>query len=373
MTGHLCLEGKLNSYECTNLIKFIAVSMEKDIPWKCKHVHFLVVKSIIPGSGVAVTLSCDLSGFPWKNLLQKHDLDLETVRAIVSLKGMITPRDVVHYVKDDNFALLKISVDNSTPKLDDSGLIKLCEQAIKWKKFNFAKELMNYSLSVGDSSKLIELALKLNSLDFIEKMVSQDTTFDPALIVSKMRKMDIQTRTNLNSYIMSTPEGCVQLLLKAVEYFEFKIAEKCLKAEGKALKNMIDLGSMLNSHQGNSEERQQRIQFIEKLLKVGFDPNGHEGKPCPLDVVLELSKDYQYEKEMLLMLLLQHGATIERCTYQRGKGTTLIHEATKFAIDSGKTLLLGYFSSLSLCYKNMSVNATPKMMYMYTNLVMECV
>lgn len=345
MTDHLGLEERLNSHECTNLIKFIAGSTEKDLPLKCKHVHFLVVKSNVPGSGVAATLFCDLSGFPWKNLLQKEDLDMETVQAIVSLKGILTAQDFVQHARDNqNIAILHFAITNSTPKLDDSSLIKLCELAIKRKKFNFAKELMNYSTTENCVIKLIELSLKFNSLDFVEKMVSQSqdlTTIDPTLIVSKMGKMDIQTRNNLNSFIMSTPEGCTQLLLKAIEYSEFKVAENCLIAvKGEFLKIKIDLSTVFRYHQGNKEERQKRLQFIEKLLELGVDPNGDIGKTCPLDVVMELSKDYQHEKEELIMLLLKYGAAIERCTYQREKGTTLVHEATKFAIDSGKTLLI---------------------------------
>lgn len=265
-------------------------------------------KECIARSGVAISLLCDLSGFPWKNLLQKKDLNLETVEAIISLKGTITPRD---------------------------------------------------------SIKLIDLALKLNNFDFVEKMVLQNTSIDRAIIVSKMRKKDIQTRSKLNSFIMSTPEGCAQLLLKAVEYFEFKVAEECLKAGSKSLKTRVDIISVLKSHQGSKEERQQRIEFIEKLLELGyFDPNEQIGEACPLDVVLALSKEYQSEKEKLVMLLLQHGASIKHCTYQRSKGTTLVHEATRFAIDSGKLLYQHYSKgpmdslfllSHSPCYSSLSV------------------
>ena len=337
MTSLLRVEEAIPSVDdCTQLIKFIAGTLQDDCPWKCKHIHFLVAKSELPGSGLAATLHCDLSGITWINLLLKHDLNLETVQAIASLKGIVTPQDVVRYVRDNgNVTILQYTLENS--KLDDSSLIKLCEQAIKLKKINFSKELMNYSLSIGDPSKLFEVALKLNSIDFVEKLVtSQDTNIDPTVIVSKMSKTDIQSRKKLTSFIMSTPEGCVQLLLKAIEYSEFEVAEDCLHADSDSIKCNLDLGSILKSHQGSKDEKQLRIAFIEKLLKSGMDPNGQTGKMCPLDVVLSLSKEYQCEKEKLVMLLLQNGASIEQCTYQREKGTTLVHEATKFAIDSSK-------------------------------------
>lgn len=335
MTSQLCWENSLNDRECASLIKFIANSQNS----MCKHINFLVERSDLPGSGVAATLSCDLSNFPWISLLQKKDLNLETVQAIVALKGKITSQevqDIVYCVQSVNIPLLQYFVENASPKLKDFELINLCGQAVELKKLDIAKELIKYALPITteDPNKFIEEASKNNIVDFLEKLALRGINIDATLIVSKMRKIDIQTRKKLNPIIMSTPEGCTQLLLKAVDYLVFEVAEDCIKAQGEVLKKTVDLSSVLKFHRGNQEERQQRIQFIEKLLEFGFDPNGQDGNVCPLDVVLEMAK----EKEDLLLLLLQHGASIERCTYPRENGTTLVHEATKFAIESGKSI-----------------------------------
>ena len=318
MTSHLHLESILTGHECTSFIKFI---VERDLPWECKHIHFLLVKSALPGSGMAAAFSCNLSTISWNYLLQRLDLNLETVQAIISLKGVINPQDVICHVKEVNICILRLALKNLVT--NDTEKVRLCEKAIMLKKFAFAKELMR------GSNKVVELALTLDSL---EKLVSHGVSIDSTLILSKMRKSDLQSRTVLNSIIMSTPDGCVQLFRKAIKYFEFQVAEDCLKANGEVLKSKIDLSSLLKYHQENVKARQQHIQFIEKLLQSGFDPNGQIGSTCPLDAVLRLSKEYQHEKETLLMLLLQHGAAIERCTF---KGT-LIYEVTQSAIDSGK-------------------------------------
>ena len=333
----LDLHRELDACDCTCLIKFM---VDSNLSWKCKHINYLVAKSKLLGSGIASTLSCNLSEIPWKSLLQKDDVNLETIQVIIPLNGQITPQDVVFHVKDD-VSMLQLAIESCDKNLDDDTLIQLCEQAIKSKKFNFSKNLINCLKPTGNSDKLVELALKSNSLDMIEILASQNLKIDPALIVSKMKKSDINTREILNFYIMSTPKSCAHLLHKSIEYQESEVAERCLSTEdSEGLKKEIDLSSILCYRQGSKDERQKRLEFIEKLLAFGCDPNGLPEKPCPLDVVMELTKEYQQEKESLLMLLLKHGVAIQRCTYQRQKGTTLIHEAIRFAIDSGKIYII---------------------------------
>jgi hypothetical protein len=324
MTSQLRLESRLNDSECTELIRFIAHSKES----LCKHIHFLLVKSDMPGSGTAVTLSCDLSTVSWTNLLLKSDLNLESVQAITALKGKVSPHDVVcHRGEDNSTPILYAALKSST--LSQYYMIEVCEQAMKLKKKGFAEKIIDYSLSTPGKFWL---------LDIIEKFLSGETKFNVnfTLLVSKMRKQDIHSRGNLNSIIMSSVEGCVQLFIKAIENFEFQVAYNCLEANIEALKANIDLCSLLKINRGNKDSRLQHLQFIERLLKLGFDPNGQTNSTCPLDVVLELSRDYQDEKEMLLLLLLQNGTDIKHCTFPRTKGTTLIHETMQFAIESGK-------------------------------------
>ena len=335
LTDHLRLNERLKCYECEKLIKFIA---ECDLPWKCKHINYLVVKSAMPGSGVAASLACNLSVTSWKNLLRKEDLDMETLQAIVSLKGVISAQDVVSIAPDKDMALLQFAIKNSTPKFNDSCLTKLAEEAIKLKKSSFAQVILDYLSPEGDSDKLIQQALKYKDIIFIEKFVScRDAEINPASIVNILSKSDL-TNKGLISYVMSTPEGQKSLFLKAVELFEFKLAEQCLKGVNDNAKK-IDLSNILKFlNQGNKDSRQELYSFTKRLLKLKCDPNGLEGGVCPLDVILGLSKEFQSEKTCFLVLLLQHGATIAQCTYQRKNGTTLIHVATQFAIETGETI-----------------------------------
>ena len=332
MTDLLNLEKKLNSDECTKLIKFITscIHPTENFLLKCQIIEFLVVKSEVPGSGVASTLSCDLSSFSWGNLFQETGLSLVTVQAIVSLKGIISSEDIhsiVQYVSNED--ILVFATKKCTPKLNDSDYIKIYELALKLNMLKVVEELVD-QLSTRDSTKLVQ---KCKTWDLIEDVVTKGVIINPATIVNKMSKADIQARTSLISYIKSTPEGCKELFLKAVEYSEFQWAEDIAKAPHTASK--ISISHLIKfPSQANTKEKEQRILLFKKLLDFRYDPNGLEGEPCPLDVVLELPEEYWNEKLKLLMVLLQHGAAIEHCTYERKNGATLIHLATKFAIDS---------------------------------------
>lgn len=238
------METKLNSSECSEVITYMSTSHE---PWECKHLSYLVKKSEIPGSGIATTLSCDLSTFSWKLLLRKQDLDHETVQAITSLGGKFAYEDIEQQVSDRNIAVLQLA--------------------------------------------------------------------------------------------MEKPKDYVQLFLEAVEYSKFEKAEEYLKEESQLNINDISLSSVLQimvQRKIHTAKRRDFISFINKLLDRKIDPNRkNDGELCPLDVVLKLpSKDYQAERIELLTLLIEYGAAIKHCTYQK----TLLHIATNLAIESGKIL-----------------------------------
>ena len=351
MTDLLCLEKKLDSDECTKLILFIANSS-----WKCELIHYLVVKSDLPGSGVAATLSCDLSGFPWKYLLQKQGVNVEVVQAIAALKGIITPQDIsniIRHVNGKDCAILHFSISHCTPKLDNFGLIKLYEVAMRGGKSKFADEVLSYLTSMGDPGQLIKQAMSLKSYSFVEKLISQGEKFDPTLVVSKLQWSDMQTKTSLISCIMSTPQGRLQLFLKAVGFHEFGLAEDCLvEPMDAAMKSRINLSSILKfpMNEVTRYRRQQFVSFVKKLLDLGINSNGESSATHPLDIVLNLSNDFHSEKVDLLVLLLEYGAAIDQCLYEKAKGTTLIHVATKFAIDSGRFFSLLYYFYLFIAF-----------------------
>lgn len=339
MTDLLCLESRLTCTNCAKLIVFLA---NCDLPWKSRLIHFLVVKSDLPGSGVAAVLSCDLSGFSWDTLFMKgHEgLNMESVKAIVSLKGAFVSKNLfalVRHVDDCNVTLLQFALNHSKPTLDD--LIKLHEVAEQCNKHTFAAKVAEYSLSARDFNRLIQLALKVECFNFVEALFMQKADLDPVFIVNSLKKDDLNTQSGLVSHIMSLPEGRTQLFFKAIQCFEFKLAQDCLKPPlGEVIKAKIDLNSVFSKFsmkQATKDKRQQFISLIKDLLDLGIDSNGQDGHVIPLDMILRLPNDYHTEKLELLVLLLQHGADIARSTYETTMETTLIHFATKLAIDSG--------------------------------------
>ena len=251
LTHLLCLEDTLNSSECIEIVTYLSTSREHVLLWECKHLSYIVKKSDVPGSGVATTLSCDLSNFSWKFLLQKQDLDYETVKAICSLGG--------------KFALEDIE--------------------------NITKNVSGRNISV------LQLAM-LKSKDY------------------------------------------VKMFLEAVGFSKFKQAEDYLK-ESQLNIDDLSLSSVLQimlQRKIHTAKRRDYISFIGKLLdEYGISPNQQKDEElCPLDVALKLpSKEYQAERIALLTLLIEHGAAIESCTYPEKNQTTLLHIATKLAIESG--------------------------------------
>jgi histidinol phosphatase-like enzyme len=147
--------------------------------------------------------------------------------------------------------------------------------------------------------------------------------------------------------------------MKAVSFSEIEMAEAMLKKKSVDA-NKLCLSSILKFQpRGSTDERKNFIRLIERLLQAGIDSNkkGGDKDMCPLDVVLELSKDYEEEKIELLTLLIEHHADIGRCTYQKKNQTTLLHIAAKWAIQSGSndtlTIIIrpqcSYYSKTSKC------------------------
>ena len=329
----------LDSRKCLEVIKFIVTTpAHGDFQWKCKNIDFLVRKSELPGSGVAVTVSCDLSGFLWKHLLQKRDLNYSTVQAIVSLQGKFALKDIeniLERVNDANAPVLQLALKNCSLLCNVNHLLN---QALKYKKPKFVEELMKHSPSLvtEHSDTLIKQCLKLKNFDIIVEMIAKGVQIEPALIISEMSKSDItSTESKILLHLKSTLKGQVQLFFKAVEYAEFKLAEECFNEE---VKEHISISTVLKlSVKGNEKERKQCISFIKGLLDSKINLNKKsDDEMCPLDVVLEFSKPYQAEKIELLTLLIEHGAAIECCTYQKTNQTTLLHIATRFAMETGE-------------------------------------
>ena len=351
LTQQLNLKGILTKEECTEVINFFAASpTDETLQWSSKHVSYLVKESRHRGSGVAVTLECNLSGFKWKKILQKYDLNLDTAQAIVSLGGAFSLHDldtIVLKTNDSKAEILQLALKTCSMPIDEEKLKHLYDQAISSKKLKFVEELMKHSplLKTEHSDAFVMLSLRLKRFDIIANMIGNGVTIDPVLIVNEMARAGITSvGSSIMAYIKSTPEGRVQLFLKAVELSDFSIAHDCL-AEGNESLNVsaITLSSVLKFPAGkSSDEKKKHVLLIQKLLELGVRANREENDGvCPLDIVLELTKENESFKIELLTLLLEHGTAIDCCTYQKKHQTTLLHVATKLAIESGEFYFYG--------------------------------
>ena len=182
-------------------------------------------------------------------------------------------------------------------------------------------------------TQLIMCALKLRNFEFLSEMISQGAMIHPALIVKEMTKDDTLKDSAIMAYLISIPEGRIQLFHKALLYGDFKMAEALLmKGTWKTNTEKIDMNFVIKLQMpAISEKRQEYITFVKMLIKYGI----YIGGMCPLDVILDKLEDYQKDKIQLLSLLMQRGVTI---TNERNQ-TTLLHIATKYAVDSGNYCL----------------------------------
>lgn len=309
LTHLLSLEERLSSTECVDVIKFMANFCNGD--FDSKHVNYLLLKNELPGSGVVQTLSCDLSDFSWKKIIKQNILEYTAVKVILSQGVAISVSDIDFILIEckENVQLLELIVMKCTPKPSQDDLLRWSEHALKHKKFNIVLVLLSHGANI-----------------------------DVARIAEEMTKSDVLSNKKIISHLKSTVEGRIALFFRAVKYSEYALVESLLSdGENKSVVSRISISSVLGFPlQGNSVARQGYITFVKSLLERGVNPN-REGESSPLDIVLKLPNEYQAEKVELLTLLLQHGAAIE---HQRENETTILHIATKFVIDSGRSSFL---------------------------------
>ena len=306
MTDSLSLEHLLSRHGCTSVIKSLANYSYQ--LFESKHINYLMVKNEMPGSGVVQTLSCHLSRIFWKKLIKQNHLEYDAMKVIVAQGGLFKSHDIQVMIKvyEDNAPMLELVMNYCIPKPTNRDLCKFSEQALTCKKFGFTKVLISCGARLNVANMLQELSMS-----------------------------DILSEMEFVSYIKSTAEGRVGLFFKALEYSEYDFAESLVSGtESESVASKISLSSVLAfPFQGNWEAF---VSVVKALLENGTDPNG-SGEVNPLDITLSLPKVSQTEKIELLTLLLQQGAAFERCTYQGRNKTTLLHIATKFAVNSGKS------------------------------------
>lgn len=236
------------------------------------------------------------------------------MKAILSCGGQISQSEckvVIAKVSDAKSEILTYALENCSPLMNKKGLNALAVTACKLKKLHFLSILLK-----RDSS--IELA---------------DIFFSfPCSAIFKEK--------TVFSFVKSDETGLQQLIRSALDRGEFNFLEskKCILIS--STDHPMDLSVFIQAYTlSNMDMKDKCFQFIKSLLDDKMvNPDGINGKLCPLDKVLELPKTCNREKIDFICLLLQSGANIQHCKYPRREQTTIIHIATQIAMDESKLL-----------------------------------
>ena len=297
------MEKELKSNECNEIIQFL---LKSSLSWQSEHISYLVVKSKMPGSGIASTLSCDLSEISWKFLLQNSFLKKELIQAIMSLQGVIEESDILILIQkdqDEDSEIFRLVLDNCTPALSNEKITSLCQQALNQKKLKYVDML----ILQGATPNVSELA---------DIMTDQE---------------NIPACMNIMSHVKSAPAVYTMMLLKLLKKGKFSVAEEWVLKDSKD--SMIDLSAILKSDMIDDKDyRKDYISFIKNIL-------GTKAKSvneiCPIiDTILEQDCIHHAVKiQLLLSILIENHACIQYCAFPKNNSTTLLHIVTKLAID----------------------------------------
>ena len=289
--------------ECTAVILDL-VSMKT---CSCNHLHYVIVKGIKGGSGIAQELGCNLSKLDTSKLFEKSDIDLQTLQAVIKLGATISLSDVenaVEHITDNKELVLESAMKACDPKPEGEALTSLCKQALTLKKPTLSAFL-----------------------------ISQGANPDNESII---KAVDIKNPNDgLVSYLLSTPEGCACLFKHSLSKSSLALAQKCLDClddgSSSTISQEINLGHFLKS---SKDVLCQNPDLFDRLLKIGANPDGLTDSDRPIDAVLALPKDFP-QKIRLICTLVESGADLKKATYPRTQGTTIFHIATELAIEKG--------------------------------------
>ena len=260
----------------------------------------------MPGSGFASQVVVDLSDVNCSPLFNKSDLDVETMKAVLSLGATITPRDIkkaVSIFSESNLEVLKCST--SACRLQQSDLDSLYEIALVAKKPQFA----THFLSCGAKPDLAEVKKVLNWKD-------TDNCEGLFLYVAEQSESERS-----------------DLVVQAIKHNCYNLASKLLSA-GAVACDQIDLGKLIASTSLASNP-----EMFQQLLEAGISPNGTSGgTTVPLDAVLSLKRYATERKVALICSLVETGANLEYVSTPRQEGTTIIHKMTDYALETGEQL-----------------------------------
>ena len=301
------------SADCTNLLKLSELNISQHVCTKLSeellareettalHLKFLVVKDPkIKGSGMASSLSCDLSGISCSDIFRKPDLELDTLQSFLKLGVTLEFKDierVVDTLPDSKVDIISILLKACTST--KAQLVSLGKTCLLAKKFRFAEQVC-FSYTAGSSS----------SRDQIEN-------FDKELLH--------------NIAEMSSDTEITQLIYDAINEDKPDMARALLSA-GRIQADQIDLASLIQSGILVSFP-----QLLSELLSAGVSPNG--GEIQPLDAVLSL-QCYTNDRKAVVATFISALCSnaelnVNSICVPKKENTTLVHIATQLAIETG--------------------------------------
>ena len=259
------------------------------------------------GSGVAQELGCNLSKLDASKLLEKPDINLQTLQAVIKLGATITLNNIekaIKHITDDKELVLEHAMKACDPQPEGEILTSLCKQA-----------------------------LTLNKPMLSAFLISQGANPDSESIIKAVDTKN--PNEGLISFLLSTPGGCTCLLKHSFSKLSLSLAQKCLNLQDSSSSTFsqeIDLGHFLKS---SKDLLCQTPDLLDRLLKIGVNPDGLTDSNRPTDAVLALPKDFA-QKARLICTLIESGADLKKATYPRSQGTTIFHIAIEMAIEKGK-------------------------------------
>lgn len=273
----------------------------------CNHLQFLVVKGRKQGSGIAQELGCNLSKLDASKLFENIAIDLQTLQAVIRLGATISLSNVekaIEHMNDDKVLVLESAVKVCDPKPEGEILTALCKQTLSLKKPTLAAFLISQGAHPDN-----------------ESVIKAVDTKNP--------------NEGLVAFLLSTPGGCTCLFKHSLSKSSLSLAQKCLNlhdGSSSTFSQEIDLGHFLKS---SKDLLCQTPDLLDRLLKIGVNPDGLTDSNRPIDAVLALPKDFA-QKARLICTLIESGADLKKATYPRSQGTTIFHIATEMAIEKGK-------------------------------------
>lgn len=199
-----------------------------------------------------------------------------------------------------------------TTQAKGSGYVK--ELACDLSEINCAELLLKPDITLATLKAFFQLgvSVNLNLLD-IHNAISSNKKLGVGIVELVLSKCSPPLK----------PEELTQLCFLAVASRKPDIAAYLVRMN----KSVVDLAELLLVPKCTPD-------VVEMLLNAGIDPNGCRGEN-PLDIVLKSTKFTTADREHLIYILIEKGASLEQASYPRTLGTTIVHKTTEMALETG--------------------------------------